>query len=1053
MNEGSYNNIIRSGSPFSPMTPSTPNTYKTNVNRTKTRKWVEAKVQSYDGDDWGNDYEDDYGEPEQEPVSTSRVAALRENSNPQPRTFSHPPAAVDSSNVSSTLAVRNPSSPPSLHIQTGADPRARPASSAQGLGSMPSRFPPRKSSMSHETSDSDAGAPISGSRPESSSSGRPSTSQRAASPAEARTRAANTPHIIRPADIYRRVGEEKEKERLSLESGRPSMDSARGRNDGAASPSNATRSSFEQRRRTSFESHDGSDASRNPISTLPPVEERKNEYGVEQLPSGSLRGETELKQGLRGQRQLSTSPKLPDLARVSGFGDDLFSTPGGSGALGRPSLSPVYDSREPDVVGAKLSLSGRSDDEPRGPVEPSAGRLPASALEGPKLEPNPSIIMPPDPMDISRQSAPSRPQLPGAWVSETHSIGTDLTPTGKVDGSDPVSLGSSATIVESPISGKHAEPGDIEPTTTVRHLPSTHDDSETAAISKITHESGENSFNSPTGKHDNTVASKVIAAGPGYHPTPQTLPPLKTDNPLIPSTTASNNNQEVHRPSEMAPPPSNYKNSASRSSATQSSGAPAELGFPLTAPLNPRRSIASPEELPTPVIQGRKSTMSTINTASPEKESDKLREEIIKSLSASPATTPDASVILGLVKGVSDPAPGSLTRESTYLSGVYDDYLAPAEDKSLQETGLLLKQESVTASNGSSNTEKTPAAILQKEKSFPDIAPLSPRRSPEQQNARLPRRFSWEKPAGNSTPSLVEAVPSASDPPPGSSVVSKGEDNISPLTELNATASSPGGLDAQVGGSGSISHQISQVSSQAPGDSTGFGSPSPVSLTADKNAEGEAVGPTTSRSSLVEEKEKVLIQSLLSTPLDEQHPALAKSPASTLAASPTIQPAPAVQPAPQGKIMAFRDILNIASIEQRIDRFDETRVQFYAMDSGLSNWIAYMQSQLEQGPASGQPGLASPSGAPPPTQQPYYQQYLNASNPGAPPGPPGRTSTGQMFTGQPTSSFGSGNQVGAKSKELLQAAGAFGNKGMKSGMKLFNKGKNKLRGTGDKVFF
>lgn len=1031
------------------------------MNRTKTRKWVEAKVQSYDGDDWGNDYEDEYGEPEpepeQEPLSTSRVAALRQNSHLQPRTFSHPPAAVDSPTASGPSAMRSPSSPPSLHIQTGANPRTRPAehaSSAQGLGSASSRFPPRNSSMSHETSDSDAGAPISGSRPESSLSGQPSTGQRAASPAEARGRATNAPHIIRPADIYRRVGEEKEKERMSMESGRPSTDSVYGQSDGAASPSNIARSSIEQRRRTSFESHDGSDTSRNPIQTLPPVEERKSEYGMEQLPPNSLRGETELSQGLRDQRRLSTSPKLPDLTRVSGFGDDLFLTPGGS-SLGRPSLSPVYDSREPDVAGAKHDLSDRPGSRRRKPVEPSKGKLPASALEGPKLEPNPSIIMPPDPIDISQQSAPSRPQLPGTWVSETHSTGSDLTPTGKVEGFGPVSLGSSASIDTSPMSGKHAEPGDIEPTTTVRHLPSTHDDSEEVTSIKPTHESGENSFNSPTGKHDTAVASKVIAAGPGYHPTPQTLPPLKTDHPLVPSAIASNNEPEVHKPNDMAPPPSNYKNSPSRSSATQSSGVPTELGFPLTAPLNPRRSIASPEELLTPAMQGRKSTMSTVDTASPEKESDKLREEIIKSLSASPTATPDASVILGSARGVRDPVPGSLTRESTYLSGVYDDYLAPAEEKSLQETGQLLKQESVAASNGSSNTEKTPAAILQKEKSFPDIAPLSPRRSPELQNARLPRQFSWEKAPENATPGQVEAMPSAADPPHGSNSVGR-EDNISPLTELNAAASSPGGLQVQAEGPGTISHQISQVSSRAPGDSTGLESPSPVSLTADKNTEGQAAGPNTSRSSLAEEKEKVLIQSLLNTPPEEQHPALAKSLASTLTASPTIQPAPTVQPASQGKIMAFRDILNIASIEQRIDRFDETRAQFYSMDSGLSNWIAYMRSELEHGPAAGQPGLASPSSAQPPTQQPYYQQYLNASNPGAPPGPPGRTPSGnlqQMFTGQPTSSFGSGNQVGTKSKELLQAAGAFGNKGVKSGMKLFNKGKNKLRGTGDKVFF
>lgn len=1021
------------------------------MNRTKTRKWVEAKVQNYDGDDWGNEYEDEYGEPEPEPP-TSRIAAMRSHS--QQRTFSQPPATVDSSNAPGPSTIRSPSSPPSLHIQTGVNPRARPVESgsfSQGLGSSSSRFPPRKSSMSQEASDSDAGAPISGSRPESASSGRFSMSQRATSPAEARIRSTNAPPIIRPADIYRRVGEEKEKERRSMESGRPSTDSVYGRSDGAASPLNATRSSIEQRRRTSFESHDGSDTSRNPRQTLPPVEERKSEYGMEQF----------VKQGLQDQRPSSTSPKLPDLARVSGFGDDFFSTPGSSGALGRPSLSPVYDSQESDAAGAKLGLSGGPHEGRRGPTEPSKGKHPSSTLEGPKLEPNPSIIMPSsdyskneDLIDTPQKQEPLRPQLPGTWVTETVSRGSDITPTGNVDGLGSASLGRSANPDTSPISGKHAEPADIEPTTTVRHLPSPENDSEAAAIIKDAHESGENSFNNPTGKHDNTVASKVFAAGPGFHPTPQSLPPLKTDNPLGSSSIAPNNDQAVQKPNDMAPPSSSYKSSPSRSSFAQSSGTSPKFGFPLTAPLNPRRSIVAPEELSTPVTQERKSTLSTVHTASPEKESDKLREEIIKSLSASPAvTTPDASTILNSARGIPDPVPGSLTRESTYLSGVYDDYLAPAaEEKSLQETGQLLK-ESMVANNGSGSTEKTPAPVLQRENSFPDIAPLSPRRSPEQQSARLPKRFSWEKSSEKVTPSSVEVMPSTSELPHD---IGKVEGVTSPATELNVVAASPGGLEVQSERPGILSHQVSQVSSQAPGDLTVLESPSPVSFTADGNIGSQAAGANTSRSSFAEEKEKVLIQSSPNTPPNEQHPALAKSVSSAHTASPTIQQ---VQPASPGKIMAFRDILNIASIEQRIDRFDETKAQFYSMDSGLSNWIMHMQSQLEHGPTSmpgGQSGLGSPTGAQPPTQQPYYQQYLNASNPGAPPAPPGRASTGnlqQMLTGQPMSSFGSGNQVGAKSKELLHAANKFGNKGVKSGMKLFNKGKNKLRGTGDKVFF
>ncbi|KAL2794309.1 hypothetical protein BJX66DRAFT_200931 [Aspergillus keveii] len=54
-----------SSDPNSPLSPNaggnTPVSFRTNVNRAKTRRWVEAKKYTYDGDDWG---EDEYGEYE-----------------------------------------------------------------------------------------------------------------------------------------------------------------------------------------------------------------------------------------------------------------------------------------------------------------------------------------------------------------------------------------------------------------------------------------------------------------------------------------------------------------------------------------------------------------------------------------------------------------------------------------------------------------------------------------------------------------------------------------------------------------------------------------------------------------------------------------------------------------------------------------------------------------------------------------------------------------------------------------------------------------------------
>ncbi|KAG5951458.1 hypothetical protein E4U53_003041 [Claviceps sorghi] len=51
-----------------PVTPAGTNAYQVNLNRTKTKKWVEAKVQNYDGDDWGVDEYDDDDDDEPEPA-------------------------------------------------------------------------------------------------------------------------------------------------------------------------------------------------------------------------------------------------------------------------------------------------------------------------------------------------------------------------------------------------------------------------------------------------------------------------------------------------------------------------------------------------------------------------------------------------------------------------------------------------------------------------------------------------------------------------------------------------------------------------------------------------------------------------------------------------------------------------------------------------------------------------------------------------------------------------------------------------------------------------
>ena len=72
-----------------------PTSFKTNVNRAKTKRWVEAKSYSYDGDDWGDvDEYDEYGGYD-EPPAPPKPAGLRQQGQSANRDFDQgPPSGV-----------------------------------------------------------------------------------------------------------------------------------------------------------------------------------------------------------------------------------------------------------------------------------------------------------------------------------------------------------------------------------------------------------------------------------------------------------------------------------------------------------------------------------------------------------------------------------------------------------------------------------------------------------------------------------------------------------------------------------------------------------------------------------------------------------------------------------------------------------------------------------------------------------------------------------------------------------------------------------------------
>lgn len=152
--------------------------------------------------------------------------------------------------------------------------------------------------------------------------------------------------FVRPADIYRRMQEEKERERQSQDSSRPSMDAIMADDPSRNDPRRASTG-------TSARSQDA-DSRQALRSSLDPVAERKSEYGMSNTSfdknspghNNSMERTTVSQPERRTQAsgiKNSLSPQLPDVARMSGFGE-LFISP--SERLGDPSAASTVKPNE-----------------------------------------------------------------------------------------------------------------------------------------------------------------------------------------------------------------------------------------------------------------------------------------------------------------------------------------------------------------------------------------------------------------------------------------------------------------------------------------------------------------------------------------------------------------------------------------------------------------------------------------------------------------------------------------------------------------------------------
>ncbi|RDA88889.1 hypothetical protein CP532_5483, partial [Ophiocordyceps camponoti-leonardi (nom. inval.)] len=414
---------------------------------------------------------------------------------------------------------------------------------------------------------------------------------------------------------------------------------------------------------------------------------------------------------------------------------------------------------------------------------------------------------------------------------------------------------------------------------------------------------------------------------------------------------------------------------------------------------------ASTERYPKPGPVQRKPTNSTI-TPSSVKDSDALSEEILRSLSPSASSS-------GLTTSADDhqmmqPTSPVVTRDSTYTLGDYDDYW---EEKT---------------------TSLPPAR--------PSKVPLDAPNAPIQ-GTELRRRFSWEV---DDTEAVARhhVSPSSAGREPTEAEARR---------QLTPTPSSAGGGDDDVVA------VTRDVASDGWAQPAAPDPPSPLSVASDTRA--SVVGPDSKRPSLVDDKAVAQAVSNLSSPTPPPEPPV------TLSSSPPVEAVRSKSPGlpAQTRVMAFREVMGMPNVSDRIAKFNETRDHVAMTDSGLDAWLASVQAQYPEyaQEAAGlcQPAYSSPSSASSqPTmqqqqqhqqqqhqqQQPYYQQYLNASAPSA--SHSGRSRlAGLPIPSQVTgSSFGHpSNQIGTKSKELMHSAG-------KMGKGLLSKGKSKLRGSGDK---
>lgn len=765
-------------------------------------------------------------------------------------------------------------------------------------------------------------------------------------------------------------------------------------------------------------------------SSVPPTPASRSGSGVRRTDSEST-GTT----GISPIMSRVTSSAAPN------NGNQDFSTPS------IPEAVNEHSSPEPAIHQPQPVISGFKPGHRRDISTPSPGNSPArtpdvarsdAPIHGQEVvitDPSPTSTVDDEPLHPQRPTAEReatfRPSLPGGWTSYATTERAS-TPTQAdqqiIDGIAQTPVG------DVPTSGNNTRGDyDMNPTTTKHSLPQS---ALEATLVGATVGAG------ARGKHDNASLSgtprsespefglgndnlptpdPAMAPGGNVYSTttldPRLLPALEKapqETQLRPDVV----NRPVSAETSDAPPLPT-KDTPRLDSARENSGyfpSPNVNILDQVAAEGYAHSISQPHILP------RISTDDSHDDVN-----EKLEKDIVRSLSPRPS---DAD---RLSNQFDDGASYGQSRESSYLPREYDNYWASSNE----DHEPIPPVAPISIRSASTPGEAPIAELEQKESDAHSIQPLSPRKvdqtSFEPDRAALQHRYSWE--------GSKESVPLG----PSGDI----SENVSATAEQVAAAKPSAGVE-----------------SQPTSDHTGRDA---ALLAGARNS----LEPKSRRLSLAEEKDPLLSSYPISpTPPEEQHPARYSQ---THVPLPTDQHSPINSPlSHSGPILSFSQIVAIKSVPQRIQTFDETRHRFAAIDSGLNDWITALKAQepehadvtgswggsrvnMPSASARTKFGKVTGTGAQP-TQQPYYQQYLNATSPNTPsapisrPGPSmGPNSSQQGFS--PVGGKITSHQVQAKGKEFLHTAGVFGGKAGKAGKGLLAKGKSRLRaaGGGDKV--